>query len=181
MTKQTYAVLRKSVVQSYVRTWEYVDLAGELQTRLLAMKIHTDTLSQKIKALRDTIQKQVASAYQTEVDIDMKIRACRGSCEQAVAYRVDVESYRRARGQLTQVEQSLKPGATPAASPPVLTMKTAAGGVPQHFYRFLPIPRPELGTLFEDVERQQLVLEKHIPQRRQGRAAQFPSRPGQRV
>ncbi|XP_015200189.1 fibrinogen alpha chain isoform X2 [Lepisosteus oculatus] len=164
ITKQTYTTLRKSIVTNYVSSTKYMELTEELQRKLAAMQQRTIALFKKIKAQYDKIEQQMAALYQTEVDIDMKIRSCKGSCEKAFSYSIDQESYDTVKKQLYELDKIFKKEGKPGNGKTV-KMRTITQEAPKYrSYKSIAIVRHEHMTLFEDIELQQLVLENHFPE-----------------
>ncbi|CAL8326934.1 unnamed protein product [Lota lota] len=73
--------------------WElwYVAGANRLASKLRLLRKLSAASSQKLKELRQKVQKQMEELYHTEVDVDIKIRACQGSCASRLAFRLQVE------------------------------------------------------------------------------------------
>ncbi|KAG7461701.1 hypothetical protein MATL_G00193830 [Megalops atlanticus] len=93
MTAQIYKANRKTIVRNYVDETRYLELMEELQKKLTSLNTRTVALSEKLKSQHSKIKQQMADIYKTEVDIEIKIRSCQGSCKKAVAYWSDRESY----------------------------------------------------------------------------------------
>ncbi|KAI1883683.1 hypothetical protein AGOR_G00234080 [Albula goreensis] len=94
MTKLLYFGNRKIIVKNYVAEGKHLVLMDELQKNLTSVRKRAIELSTKLKAQYNRLQQQIATMYQIEVDIDIKIRACQGSCKIAEVYSIDKESYR---------------------------------------------------------------------------------------
>ncbi|XP_064200534.1 fibrinogen alpha chain [Anguilla rostrata] len=157
-TQQIHRANRKIIVKNYVAEAKYLELMDKLQKNLTSVKRRATELSAKLKGQYDKIQQQIAAIYRTEVDVDIKIRACQGSCKNAEVYNIDRESYRTLEKELhefrqvsEQVEQpdtgELKK--TPLSDdPPILRS-----------LKKLPFSEQELLTHFEDIEQYELEVE----------------------
>uniref|UniRef100_UPI0014469677 fibrinogen alpha chain-like n=1 Tax=Epinephelus lanceolatus TaxID=310571 RepID=UPI0014469677 len=71
----------------------YFDLAQSLRQRITDMKIKIDRQLSVLAALKDRVKDQVVEMQRLEVDIDIKLRSCKGSCQSYSEYNVDKDSY----------------------------------------------------------------------------------------
>ncbi|XP_015226361.1 PREDICTED: fibrinogen alpha chain-like [Cyprinodon variegatus] len=104
VSKQTYDVLREKLTLDSGNDNLYYDLAQNLRQRITEMKVRIDTQQKTLAALRDRVKDQVAEMLKIEVDIDMKLRSCKGSCAIHTNYQVDRESYVGLDKQINQLE-----------------------------------------------------------------------------
>ncbi|XP_015744982.1 fibrinogen alpha chain [Python bivittatus] len=81
----------------------YGQITDDLRRRLVTLKQRVADKVQRIKTLQNSIQNQVGELKRLEVDIDIKIRACKGSCARLFNYNLDTESYGNLQKQLVQV------------------------------------------------------------------------------
>ncbi|XP_067863792.1 fibrinogen alpha chain-like [Heptranchias perlo] len=70
----------------------YYQLVDHLNSRLTILQTRINEQIYKIKLLQNTILEQFKEISRLEVDIDIKIRACKGSCEKSFVYNIDRES-----------------------------------------------------------------------------------------
>ncbi|KAL8207186.1 UNVERIFIED_CONTAM: hypothetical protein K2H54_047661 [Gekko kuhli] len=101
--QDTIDILNQNLINEYDRDNSYGQLSDDLRRRLVTLKQRVVTQMTRIRALQDSIQNQVTEINRLEVDIDIKVRACHGSCARSVAYHVNPESYDTIRKQLVQV------------------------------------------------------------------------------
>ncbi|KAJ8382699.1 hypothetical protein SKAU_G00034770 [Synaphobranchus kaupii] len=159
-TKQIYGANRKIIVKNYVAEAKYLELMDKLQKNLTSVKRHATELSTKLKAQYVRIQKQIAAIYRTEVDIDMKVRACQGSCKNAEVYNIDKESYRSLEKELHKFHQTSEQVKQPARDIGKLKMKPVSDDPPiLRSFKKLPFSEQELLTHFEDIEQYELEVE----------------------
>ncbi|XP_036413643.1 fibrinogen alpha chain [Colossoma macropomum] len=93
VSKDTYTYLRERLLSSAGNDNRYVDLAEQLRQRIVEMKIKIDRQLRVLEALKSQVKNQVIAMQRLEVDIDIKLRSCKGSCASYAEFSVDKESY----------------------------------------------------------------------------------------
>ncbi|XP_060102598.1 fibrinogen alpha chain [Heteronotia binoei] len=101
--QETIDILSQNLINQHDREDSYGQLSDDLRRRLVTLKQRVDTQLTRIRALQNSIQNQVTEINRLEVDIDIKVRACHGSCARSVVYHVNPERYNNIRKQLVQV------------------------------------------------------------------------------
>jgi len=81
----------------------YGQISDDLRRRLVTLKQRVADKVERIKTLQNSIQNQIGELKRLEVDIDIKIRACKGSCARLFNYNLDTEGYGNIQKQLIQV------------------------------------------------------------------------------
>ncbi|XP_070613353.1 fibrinogen alpha chain-like [Erythrolamprus reginae] len=81
----------------------YGQISDDLRRRLVTLKQRVADKVERIKTLQNSIQNQVGELKRLEVDIDIKIRGCKGSCARVFNYNLDTEGYGNIQKQLVQV------------------------------------------------------------------------------
>ncbi|OCT96989.1 hypothetical protein XELAEV_18009210mg, partial [Xenopus laevis] len=71
----------------------FAGIGEELRMRLLALKLKVKDQVVKIKGLLSNLQDQLLEMKRIEVDIDIKIRSCQGSCSNVLPYMVNLNNY----------------------------------------------------------------------------------------
>ncbi|XP_040887567.1 fibrinogen alpha chain [Toxotes jaculatrix] len=104
VSKQTYDYLRDKLVVDSGYDNNYYDLAQSLRQRITDMKIKIDRQLRILAALKDRVKDQVVEMQRLEVDIDIKLRSCKGSCSSYSEYQVDKESYVELDKQINQLD-----------------------------------------------------------------------------
>uniref|UniRef100_UPI00398E3A79 fibrinogen alpha chain-like n=1 Tax=Pristiophorus japonicus TaxID=55135 RepID=UPI00398E3A79 len=79
----------------------YYKLVDHLNARLTILQNKINDQNLKIKLLQNSILEQFKDVSRLEVDIDIKIRSCKGSCTKSVVYNINKESN-------AQMEKSLR-------------------------------------------------------------------------
>ncbi|XP_077598164.1 fibrinogen alpha chain [Stigmatopora nigra] len=92
-TKQTYDYLKERLVLNSGQDERYHNLALNLRQRISDMKVKIDRQLKILAELRQRLTDQVGDMQKLEVDIDIKLRSCRGSCKSYSEYRLDHDSY----------------------------------------------------------------------------------------
>uniref|UniRef100_A0A3B3ZQC6 Fibrinogen C-terminal domain-containing protein n=1 Tax=Periophthalmus magnuspinnatus TaxID=409849 RepID=A0A3B3ZQC6_9GOBI len=93
VTKQTFDFLREKLIVSSGSDNNYLDMAQTLRQRITEMKIKIDQQLQVLAALKENVKDQVNDMLKLEVDIDMKLRTCKGSCKTYNTYEVDHQGH----------------------------------------------------------------------------------------
>ncbi|XP_029283125.1 LOW QUALITY PROTEIN: fibrinogen alpha chain [Cottoperca gobio] len=104
VTKQTYEYVKDKLTIDSGHDSRYYDLAQNLRQRITDMKIRIDRQLRVMAALKDRVGDQVVEMQRLEVDIDIKLRSCKGSCESYSKYEVDQESYVGLQKQVDQLD-----------------------------------------------------------------------------
>ncbi|XP_048400378.2 fibrinogen alpha chain-like [Stegostoma tigrinum] len=79
----------------------YHELVDRLNIRLINLQKRVDDQIARVNTIKNNIIEQYNEISRLEVDIDIKIRACKGSCAQSFVYSID-------RKQNAQIEKNLK-------------------------------------------------------------------------
>ncbi|XP_054912143.1 fibrinogen alpha chain isoform X2 [Poeciliopsis prolifica] len=159
MTEMThiYNSNRRVMVNRYISELKFVESDDKLAKNLGELRQRSRFLAQKVKELRSHVRKQVEEMHRTEVDVDMKLRTCRGTCRAALPFSADHHVYQALQTDLRLLDRT-KP-ATPPQNIPRVTLRPAnVGPPPSAEYKKIPTVQKELLTQFEDVEQNQIVL-----------------------
>ncbi|KAG7458771.1 hypothetical protein MATL_G00224220 [Megalops atlanticus] len=93
VTKQTYDFLRERLLADSANNDRYMHLAGHLRQRIDTIKRQVDQQYSLLRAMSSLVQDQVEETQRLEVDAEIKLRSCKGSCARAVDFSMDRESY----------------------------------------------------------------------------------------
>ncbi|XP_051762910.1 fibrinogen alpha chain isoform X6 [Ctenopharyngodon idella] len=93
VSKTTYSYLRERLTSSSGNDNRYASLADQLRQRITDIKIKIDRQLRLLDALKSQVKDQVIVMQRLEVDIDIKLRTCKGSCASYSEFTVDKESY----------------------------------------------------------------------------------------
>ncbi|XP_009949963.1 PREDICTED: fibrinogen alpha chain, partial [Leptosomus discolor] len=138
----------------------YNHVSGELRQRIVTLKQRVVTQLNRIKALQSSIQEQVVEMKRLEVDIDIKIRACKGSCGRSFDYQVDKESYDNIQKQLTQANSiNLHPELQTTTLSTLKMRPLKDLNVPEHFKQKL-LPEMQALNIINNIRQMQAVLER---------------------
>ncbi|KAM4612000.1 fibrinogen alpha chain [Polymixia lowei] len=153
-----YNFNRQLILNRYVSELKYMEDAEKLAGNLTSLRKRSSALSRQLGELHGKVQKQVEDMYKTEVDIDMKLRACRGSCRSALPFSVDHPSYKTLQTHMNQLQRTQRNRVTPLNDiPHVKLQHVDIGPVPSEQYK------TNLLTQIEDMEQNKVVLEE-IPE-----------------
>ncbi|KAL4618126.1 fibrinogen alpha chain [Arapaima gigas] len=103
--KQTYDFIREKLVADTGNDNRFMSLADQLRQRIVNIKIKIDRQLKLLEALRNRVKNQVKEMQRLEVDIDIKLRSCKGSCAGYTEYMVDKDSYVTLEKQLRSLEE----------------------------------------------------------------------------
>ncbi|KAM8939732.1 fibrinogen alpha chain [Pelodytes ibericus] len=103
-TKETYEYIKDNLVQAQQSDGKYNQVSDDLRKKIEYLKLKVSNQVERIKLLQRNIREQVVDIKRVEVDIDIKLRACKGSCAKSVEYHVDHDSYSNIQKQLLQAE-----------------------------------------------------------------------------
>ncbi|NXG41462.1 FIBA protein, partial [Psilopogon haemacephalus] len=138
----------------------YGHVSGELRRRIVTLKQRVINQVNRIKALQSSIQEQVVEMKRLEVDIDIKIRACKGSCARSFDYQVDKESYDNIQKQLTQANSiDLHPELQTTTLSTLKIRPLKDSNVPEHFKHKL-LPETQALNIINNIRQVQAVLER---------------------
>uniref|UniRef100_A0A3B5A9I0 Fibrinogen alpha chain-like n=1 Tax=Stegastes partitus TaxID=144197 RepID=A0A3B5A9I0_9TELE len=107
VSKQTYDYLKEKLTLDAGNNNNYYDLAQSLRQRITDMKIKIDRQLRVLAALKDRVKDQVTQMQRLEVDIDIKLRSCKGSCASYSEHQVDLDSYVTLEKQVQQLDSQL--------------------------------------------------------------------------
>lgn len=99
-----------------------------------------------------------------QVDLDMKLRSCQGSCQLALPFSVDHGGYELLQTDLNLEDKTIRQKNTAAAAPRANTPQIKLEPVDVALvlptpYRTIPTARTELLTQFEDIGLNRFVME----------------------
>ncbi|XP_062311884.1 fibrinogen alpha chain [Osmerus eperlanus] len=92
-SQQTYDYLREKLVTNSGDDNNYYDVVERLRQRIVDLKIKIDRQLTLLNTLKSSVREQVVAMQRLEVDIDIKLRSCKGSCKGYVQYKLDNEGY----------------------------------------------------------------------------------------
>ncbi|KAM6269831.1 fibrinogen alpha chain [Porphyrio hochstetteri] len=138
----------------------YSQVSAELRRRIVTLKQRVVTQVNRIKALQSSIQEQVLEMKRLEVDIDIKIRACKGTCARGFDYQVDKEGYENIKKQLTQASSiNLHPELQTSTLSTLKIRPLKDSSIPDHF-KHKPLPEMHALDIINSIRQMQVVLEK---------------------
>ncbi|XP_010010407.1 PREDICTED: fibrinogen alpha chain [Nestor notabilis] len=157
---ETVNVLKPNLDSAQKVDDDYGRVSGELRQRIVTLKQRVVTQVNRIKALQSSIQEQVTEMKRLEVDIDIKIRACKGTCARSFDYQVDKESYDNIQKQLTQANSvNLHPELQTTTLSTLKMRPIKDSNVPEHF-KHKPLPEMQALNIINNIRQMQVVLER---------------------
>ena len=99
-----------------------------------------------------------------QVDVDMTLRACSGSCRSALPFSIDHQSHEALQTDMGQMDKTLtqrmKAGTPPQDIPHIKLQPVDSDLAPSSEYKTIPTVRRELLTQFGDIGQNEVVLEE---------------------
>lgn len=100
------------------------------------------------------------SLYLVKVDIDIKIRACKGSCAKSFNYQVDTESYENIQKQLAQASSINLQSELETSPVKVLKMRILKDSTVPGHYKTLRLSETQDLNIFDAITRVEMTLEQ---------------------
>lgn len=159
-SKTTYSYLRDRLTLDAGSDTRYATLAEQLRQRISEIKIKIDRQLRLLEALKSQIKDQVVTMQRLEVDIDIKLRACKGSCSSYSEFSVDKEGYVSIDKQLDHLNTMRVQSVETFTSLGVMKSRPLKDLVLPSIYKTGPSTvQTEQKLLFGDVGQLQLSLE----------------------
>lgn len=127
----------------------YGQVSEDLRRRIEILKRKVIEKAQQIQVLQKNVRAQLIDMKRLEVDIDIKIRSCKGSCSRAVNREINLQDY---EGQQKQLEQVIAKELLPTKDRqylPAIKMYPVPDLVPGSFKSQLQEAPPEWKALTE--------------------------------
>ncbi|XP_032188626.1 fibrinogen alpha chain [Mustela erminea] len=127
----------------------YSQVTEDLRSKIEILRRRVVEQVQQIRLLQKNVRDQLVDMKRLEVDIDIKIRSCQGSCSRALERRTDLKYYEDQQKQLEQViAKDLLPPKN-RQQLPQLKMSRAPNTLPGDFKSQLKNVPPEWRALME--------------------------------
>ncbi|EFB26557.1 hypothetical protein PANDA_001740, partial [Ailuropoda melanoleuca] len=136
----------------------YSQVSEDLRSKIEILRRKVIEQVQQIRLLQKNVRDQLVDMKRLEVDIDIKIRSCQGSCSRALERRTDLKYY---EDQQKQLEQVIAKDLLPPKDRqylPQLTMTTAPNTLPGDFKSQLQKAPPGWQALLE-MQQMKITLE----------------------
>nr|XP_006111615.1 fibrinogen alpha chain [Pelodiscus sinensis] len=158
LTVETINFLKGNLASALESDNKYGQISEDLRRRLVLLKQKVLVQVNRIKVLQNSIRDQVVEMKRLEVDIDIKIRACKGSCAKSLNYQVDTESYENIQKQLTQASSIDLQSVLETSSLKVLKMRPLKDSiVPAHFKT---LPQTQELNILDEIVQVVMTLER---------------------
>ncbi|KAG8507308.1 Fibrinogen alpha chain [Galemys pyrenaicus] len=156
LTRNIMELLRGDFAKSNNYDNAYGQVSQDLRSRIEVLKRKVTEQVQHIKLLQKNVRAQLIDMKRLEVDIDIKIRSCKGSCSRALAHQVDLKDYEDQQKRLEQVIAIELLPPQDKQHLPLIKMSPLPDLVPGNFKSQLQKAPPELKAL---VEMKQMKME----------------------
>ncbi|XP_019684378.1 fibrinogen alpha chain [Felis catus] len=137
----------------------FSQVSEDLRSRIEILKRKVLEQVQHIQLLQKNVRDQLIDMKRLEVDIDIKIRSCQGSCSRALERRTDLKYY---EDQQKQLEQVIAKDLLPSRDTqylPLLKMRTAPDMIPGEYKHQLQKAPAEWKALME-TQQMKITLER---------------------
>ncbi|XP_049423667.1 fibrinogen alpha chain-like [Epinephelus fuscoguttatus] len=161
-SKETFTILRERLTIDADHDNNYYDLAQNLRQRITDMKIKIDRQLSVLAALKDRVKDQVVEMQRLEVDIDIKLRSCKGSCQSYSEYSVDKDSYVELDKQINQLDAQSGQRIESVGSLSVMKSRLLKDSSVETLYKSkdTTVAAQQREDMFPDVNTVQLILEE---------------------
>ncbi|CAL1591073.1 unnamed protein product [Knipowitschia caucasica] len=162
-TAQIYHRNREHLMNATALQVKFVEGAEDLTKNLTSLRKRSKSLELKMTELNEEIQKQLRELLRTEVEVNMRLRSCLGSCQTGSSVSLDPEDYATLRFQTGQiVEKKFKSDAVePEMVPQIRTAPVDFGPEPSPVYKTIKTVLDEGLNLFEDLRPQRVEFEEN--------------------
>uniref|UniRef100_A0A3Q1F3U9 Fibrinogen alpha chain n=1 Tax=Acanthochromis polyacanthus TaxID=80966 RepID=A0A3Q1F3U9_9TELE len=158
-----YSSQRLLVVSRYMSELKFTKLAEDLSGNVTTLRKRSTQLSRQLEELSVDVRKQIEDLYRAEVDIDMKLRSCHGSCRSVPPFKVDHSSYETLRADMDETLGRRNKATRPPEDVPHIKLQPVDAGVASSAgYKSIPTVERELLTPFKDIEQNRLTMEKGL-------------------
>ncbi|XP_051251163.1 fibrinogen alpha chain [Dicentrarchus labrax] len=160
VSKQTYDYLKEKLIVDAGSDNSYYDLAQSLRQRITDMKIKIDRQLRILGALKDRVKDQVVEMQRLEVDIDIKLRSCKGSCQGYSEYQVDHEDYVALDKQISQLDSQSAQNIESVGTLYVMKSRPLQGVIVDSIYKSKDVAAQQREDMFPEVNTVALILER---------------------
>ncbi|KAK2116367.1 hypothetical protein P7K49_006993 [Saguinus oedipus] len=160
LTRNIMEILRGDFASANNRDNTYNRVSEDLRSRIEVLRRKVIEKVQQIQLLQNNVRDQLVDMKRLEVDIDIKIRSCKGSCSRALAREIDLKDY---EDQQKQLEQVIAKDLLPSRDRqhlPLIKMNPVSDLVSRNFKNQLQKAPPEWRAL---TEMQQMRMELERP------------------
>ncbi|XP_052402091.1 fibrinogen alpha chain [Carassius gibelio] len=154
-----YRSQRKAIIQTYMQEIRYAEFAEDLHRNLTFLHKRSSELAKDLQKHHHLIWNQINEILRIEVDIDIKIRACKGSCKQTFDHAVDSDAFKAMENKMEQFSIISKRRKSFSKNKKLKLQSVDRPSVSPS-YRKIPFVRTELLTKFEDIEQHQVILDE---------------------
>ncbi|KAI5086784.1 fibrinogen alpha chain precursor, partial [Silurus meridionalis] len=161
-SKNTYNYLRERLVSNAGNDNRFTSLAEQLRQRIVELKIKIDRQLRVLEAVKAQIKNQFLDVQRLEVDIDMKLRSCKGSCASYVDFSVEKEGFEALEKQLDRLDTLQVQSVETVSSLKVLKSRVLKDVEVPSIYKSSTTGTERAAqrkTFFTDVDQMQLSLE----------------------
>ncbi|XP_058405762.1 fibrinogen alpha chain [Diceros bicornis minor] len=158
VSRNIMEILRGDFADADNKDNTFNQVSEDLRSKIEILKRKVIEQVQQINLLQKNVRVQLITMKQLEVDIDIKIRSCRGSCSRALSREIDLKDY---EDQQKQLEQVIAKDLLPSRDRqylPVIKVSLVTDLVPAHFKSQLQKAPPEWHALTE-IRQKKMVLE----------------------
>ncbi|XP_061048485.1 fibrinogen alpha chain [Eubalaena glacialis] len=159
LTRNIMDILRGDFANSKNNENTFSQVSEDLRRRIEILKRKVIEQVQHIHLLQKNVRDQLIDMKRLEVDIDIKIRSCKGSCSRALEHKVDLEDYKDQQKQLGQVIAIDLLPSRDSQYLPLIKMRPVPGPIPREFKSQLQEAPPEWKALLE-MQQMKMELER---------------------
>ncbi|XP_068134999.1 fibrinogen alpha chain-like [Hyperolius riggenbachi] len=91
--KQLYEVAERDMLKDQDTLRNFAHYGNELRRKLLKLKLKVKNQVTKVNHLLGEVQDQITTMKRLEVDVDIKVRSCKGSCKDVPWHIINLDTY----------------------------------------------------------------------------------------
>ncbi|XP_008572870.1 PREDICTED: fibrinogen alpha chain [Galeopterus variegatus] len=159
LSRNIMEILRGDFAKDNNNDNTYNQVSEDLRSKIEVLKRKVIEKVQLIQLLQKNVRAQLVDMKRLEVDIDIKIQSCKGSCSRALSREVNLKDY---EDQQKQLEQVIAKDLLPSRDRqylPLIKMSPVTDLVPGEFKSQLQKAPPEWRALTE-MQQMRMVLER---------------------
>ncbi|XP_038611020.1 fibrinogen alpha chain-like [Tachyglossus aculeatus] len=158
VTREMLELIRGDLVSGNENDNLFGQVSEDLRSRIETLKRKVSDQAQRIINLQSSVRDQLVEMKRLEVDIDIKVRSCKGSCNRAYQYEVDLEFYKQHQKMLEELSKINLLPTRDRQNLPILKMRPTKDFLPGNFKSQLQKAPAEWAAL-ESMKQVEMVLE----------------------
>ncbi|XP_072315505.1 fibrinogen alpha chain [Eucyclogobius newberryi] len=160
-TARVYHRGREHIVNTAALQATFGEGAEDLTKNLTSLRKRSERLDLRMAELEERVQEQLQELLRAEVEVDVRLRSCLGSCRSGSSFAVSLEDHAALRSQTEQMHRRQRKSDTakPKRIPQIRATPVDFGPEPSPVYKTIRTVLDEGLNLFEDLRPKRLELD----------------------